>query len=314
MLNDNKNTLLLILITVLISMTYLVFAHPVTQERPMNLTLANQAPNISYVTLKNVNYSVPDEMVLEANNRSLITCYGYAYDIDGYPDLTNAYGRIWNTDNSNYAAGDDNRWHYTNDSCQVTQSSDIPDVNALVNCTFGVWFYANYSQWNCTLTINDTGDHLVNGTDNASMNRLLAIDVVNSTIEWGERAVDTDYDTDLNVSVENEGNVEMDLQLDAYNDTAVGIPGNYSFSCQIGNIPARNIVFNHSDGGVYSQSTRFSNESYINVSDFDLAPQDGTLNIPTNRSAYFGINVPGWPTINGTCTGWMRFDAVDGTP
>jgi hypothetical protein len=145
------------------------------------------------------------------------------------------------------------------------------------------------------------------------MNRLVGVDSPNQTIEWGTRAVETAYDADLNVNVYNSGNVILDLQIDAYNSTTVGVTSNYSFDCQIGQITADSVVFNESSGGAYAGSTKLNNDTYINVSSFDLAPQSAGF-APSNQSAYFGIYIPQLPTINGTCAGYMRFEGMDGSP
>lgn len=315
-----QKTILYILIILILGLSYFVFAAPTVQQRPMTLDIGNQGPNITNVQI-NDNISGDDSMILTAENTTIIWCGADVFDLDGYPDIYNSWAVIWNSDMENdfvnYSSSDDNRWHYTNNSCNITPVTGTPNVNARLNCTFVVQFFANYSQWNCTITVNDTGSQAVNGTDNATMEHLLALDVVNNSIDWGERAVDQDYDADLNVSVENTGNVILDLQLDSYHNASAPSPQelNYSFNCSIGYIAVDQIVFNDTNGGVYAQSTKLSNSSYINVSDFDLHPQTGLVTTsPTNKSTYFGINIPSWPTINGTCTGWMRFEGMDGTP
>jgi hypothetical protein len=303
-----------LVIVLVLGITYVAFGLD-TDVVSTTLDVAGQAPNITGVTLMNVNYTIPDEIVLEAANQSTITCFGYVYDLDGYGDLDAAVGEIWNTDMVNYGDATDKRHLYRNTSCNLTEVTGQPNINALANCTFGVWFYANYSQWNCTITVNDTLNKAVNGTDNASVLPLLAVEIVNSSIEWGTIALGTPYDTNLNVSMENEGNVHMDIQVDAYNSTAVGIPSASSFDCQLGRIPTDVIVINDTFGGVYADSTPLSNDTYVNVSDFNLLPQDGSvLDIPTNKSLYLGINIPESLVLNGTCNGFFRVDAVDGTP
>lgn len=310
-MGNNRERLLFICIGIVI-FSFLVFGAPV-REIPTTLTIAGQPPNITNVEL-NDNISGDEQMILTAADTTIIWCAGDVYDLDGFPDLDSGNGTIWHRALSSYGAADDNRWHYTNSSCNLTEVTGTPNVNGLLNCTFEVWFYANYSEWNCSLWVNDTIGYKGNGTDNATMNRLVAVNSPNTTIDWGTRAVDYAYDTDLDVSVYNEGNVILDLQLDAYNETSVGIPSNYSFNCTLGQIPTDVIVYNDSVDSPYAQSTSFSNSSYINVSDFNLDPQDGTTNSPTNKSAYFGINIPGQPFVNGTCTGWMRFEGMDGSP
>jgi hypothetical protein len=307
-----RKSVSILFIAIALSLSFAVFGAPV-KEIPMNLNISGQPPQFYNVTLED-NVSAPlDEIDLSPGNFTRVYCTADVWDLDGFTDLDSAYGRIWDPDMTTYAGVDDNRWHYTNDTCDISEITGDPLLNARVNCTFHVWFYANYSDWNCTLTINDSTAFHVNGTDNSSINRLIAVDSPNQSIEWGYRAVNTEYDADVNVSVFNAGNVELDLQIDAYNSTSVGVPSNYSFDCQIGQIPTRGIVYNDTSGGTYATSTRLSNETYINVSDFDLGAQTTGFS-PSNKSTYFGIYFDQYPTINGTCTGWMRFEGVDGTP
>lgn len=307
----NRNHILLTLVVVIV-LSFIVFGQPV-KEIPATLTIGAQAPNMTNIEL-NDNISGDDDMILAANDTTVIWCAGDLYDLDGFTDYDSGNGTIWNSDMLSFGDSEDNRYYYTNSSCDITEVTGTPNVNGLINCTFSVWFYANYSQWNCTLTVNDSYGYGVNGTDNATMNKLLAINSPNASIDWGVRAVDTAYDADLDVSIYNEGNVVLDLQLDAYNDTSVGIPSNYSFDCLTGQIRTDAIVYNGTPGGIYADSTNLDNDTYLNITGFDLGPQDGTSNSPTNESAYFGIYIPSFPTINGTCSGWMRFEAMDGSP
>lgn len=310
-----KRELMLFCISILVVvLSFFVFGN-VKEEVPMTiLQILNQRPNITNVEL-NDNISGDEDLYLTAENTTIIWCGADVFDIDGYSDIDNARAVLYNNDMVTYEAADDNRYHYTNNTCNITEDTVQPWVNALVNCTFGVYFYANYSEWNCTITVNDTTNQAVNGSDNATMHSLLAIDVVNTSIDWGTRAVDTDYDTDMNLTVENTGNIPIDINLDVYNASDGSEDGNWSFTCQIGRIPVKNIVYNNTYLGTYADSTPMINGTgfYRNIPDFDLWQQSSGTS-PTNKSAYFGIRVPGWPTINGTCNGFMRFEALDGRP
>jgi hypothetical protein len=304
-----KKHILFVSMAIVIVLSFFVFGD--TQKTPPTfLNIENQKPNISNIEL-NDNVSGDDDIVLRADNYTILWCSAQAYDLDGFEDLVASRARIWHSSMSTYDSADDPRWHYTNDSCNITEVTGTPNIIANLNCTFSVLFYANYSEWNCTISINDTFGSKVNGSDNATMLPLLGIDIVNSSIDWGIRAIDTPYDADLELVVENTGNVPIDLQIDAYNDTSIGFPANHSFTCQTGNIATDGIVFNESSGGAYAGSTKLNNDTYINVTSFDLYSQaSGTSH--TNKSAYFGIFVPSFPTINGTCNGFLRFDALDG--
>ena len=283
---------------------------------PTELIIGNQYANITGVEL-NDNVTGDNSVELSPNTTKEVYCWGYVFDIDGYHDIYNAWGTIYNQDVSGitYDSADDNRWHYENDTCQLTEDYGLADTNAILNCTFHVWYYANYSDWNCTITVNDTIFQATNGTDNATFEQLIAVDVLNDSIDWGTRSVDTDYDADLDVLIENEGNVRLDVELDAYNDTFSGTGSNRSFDCQIGYIPVDMMVYNLSSGGIYSESTQFDNLSTVTATEFNLLQQDGTsTDVPTNKSVYLGINIPALPTINGSCTGFLRVTGINNEP
>jgi hypothetical protein len=308
-----KKEISFLIIGLLIITTLVIGA--LDDEVPMEITLGNQFPNISILEL---NDDTPGDssMLLWPNTTQKIYCWGYVFEVDGYDDLTNAFGRIWDEGNYNYWDPQNNKYQYRNDSCAYSPTSE-PGANAMVNCTFDVWFYANYSDWNCTITINDTFNHLVNSSGNATMEQIVAVDITNSTLNWSTVSIDTDYDPYVEFNVENEGNVRLDIEVDAYNNTATGTTDTIAFECDIGTIAVNRIAFNltnASTGAVYGESTLLDVAGVVSSPQFDLVPQDGTFNIPTNRSGFLGINVPGNPMINGTCNGFLRVNGVNDEP
>lgn len=303
----SQNVILLI-VAIVFAFSYVVFGDTV-REVPMTLEIANQPPIVSNVSLED-NDTIPlNELDLVAGNFSEIYCTADVRDLDGHTDLDTANGTIWHTARSSLLSSDDNRWHYTNSSCDIQQSTRT-NVTSMVNCTFNVWFYANFSEWNCSIVVNDSAGYSRNGTDNSTMNKLIAVNSPNSTLEWGLRAVNTEYPADLNVTVENEGNVDLDLFMDAYNTTTAGVNSEHSFNCSTGYIAADRLVYNDTSGGTYAESLSFVNTSQIDIQDFDLVPQTTGFSA-TNKSAYLGIYIPQFPTINGTCTGFLRLEGQE---
>jgi hypothetical protein len=306
----NNNLISYLLVLGLISISIFVIAETSVDVPMTIMQIERQAPNITLVQLNDDTIG-DDSIILNVNNYTTVNCFAYVFDIDGFHDINGSWARIWNTYSSSYDGVDDYRYHYTNDTCLITEYYGVQDANAIVNCSFNVLFYANYSEWNCTISVNDTRAQFVNGSDNASIESLIAIDITNTTIDWGILSLDTDYAANIEILIENQGNTPFDLEADVYNDSGL-TDSNYSFNCDIGYIPSDSVVYNLSQGAPYSESSPFTNLSLVNIDYFDLfAQNDSSEVVPSNKTFYMGINIPPKPTINGTCSGYVRFNAVD---
>ena len=173
-----------------------------------NLTVGNVYPEVLNVTLQNGDAT----FVLIPNDSKTIYCFAHVVDYNGEDDIGYANATFFDNFTS-FTASDDNNSKYTNYSCVVDKSYG-DQYTAGVNCSFDVWYYANASEWNCSVTVNDSYNWRHANTDNITISPLLALGLPD-IIQYG--TVNATYVSDENVTnVTNLGNVPVNLSLNGY--------------------------------------------------------------------------------------------------
>ena len=284
-----------------------------------NLTVGNVYPEI-------INVSIQDNaasFTLAPNSTTLLRCVAVVRDYNGEGDISAAYSEFFDNFSSSYGGSDDNNMHYTNTSCNITTSfssylgySDDA-YTALVNCTYLVWYYANATEWNCTVRINDSYNWQAREDDLITISPMMALGLPD-VIQYG--TVNATYVSDENITnMTNYGNVKVNLSLSGYgfweND------GN-SMNCTLGSI--KNISIEHEKYNLtisHPGDLTFS-EFIANYTNLTSAPvtrkydldfrHDDAVNEAWNYT-YWRIYVP--LGVAGTCQGNIIFGAVqaDGT-
>lgn len=254
-----------------------------------------------------------DELIpLLPNATRLVSCWGTANDIDGNADMVDvdawlyADATSFRNDTLNYSQS------YRNFSCDTSLLGTSGDWN----CTFNVQYFALNETWNCSVNITNTNPLFYNDTawDGAIVEELLALDVHNSTIDFGTRAVSVAYDANVPVLIYNEGNVPMDLQVDAWEQNAtVGQEVNSlsAFNCSTGTIPVTGLAVNSTQTSTFALSTPLVQSGPTpTLTDFDLLAQVGGAGtiLPTFANSYWGISVPAGN--GGVCNGYIQFIAI----
>ena len=275
-----------------------------------NITM-NSPPNISSVTIDDSLSSPPDEIDLIPADIRNVTCSTIITEYDGENSLVNATGRFFDNINSHYSNLDDNNQHYTNDTCLLNYSYGN-SYEVQVICSFGVWYYANAGEWNCTINATDNSSINSKRSDLTSINTLLALGL-DSLVEFsGADNQNVSDESILNVT--NYGNVKINLSLSGY---AFEENDGYAMNCSSGTI--KNISINYQKFNLTSQ-----NPGVINLSEFEnkyvnltSSPQvkkfnldyrkNDALNDATN-STYWRIYVP--IGVGGSCSGNIVFGAV----
>ncbi len=279
-----------------------------------NLTIGNVFPEV-------LNVSIQDDAAsfsLTPNDTTTLNCVAVVRDYNGEADINAAWSRFFDNFSSNYADSDDNNTHYTNDTCVITNNfgnyNGYTDdaYTSLVNCTYSVWYYANATEWNCTIRINDSYGWNAQGSDLITISPLLALGLPD-IIQYGE--VNATYVSDENVTnVTNLGNVEINLSLSGYgfweND------GN-AMNCTLGSIQNISIEyekFNLTDttsgdishGEFIGNYTNLTSSPVTKRFDLDFRKQE-SYNEAWNYS-YWRVYVP--LGVAGTCQGNIIFGAV----
>lgn len=268
--------------------------------------IINQAPYVVNITLDDNDIMFDNEIDLSPNATEAVSCYGYVNDTNGYDDLLSVSANIYAASSQAYNVGDAYIDHYSNSSCFMN------GLDGYFNCSFNVMFYAENSTWTCAVNVTDTqlGSNTTSLNDTADVLDLVAIDILNSTLDFGTRALGTTTPTELNVSIMNEGNIEIDLQLDAYEQNYTGnqYDNAYAFNCTLGELPVDYLRFNATANGLYAGSTSMTQAGLTDISNFDM-PHQTTGTIPYEQGSYWAVGLPS-SGLSGTCTGRVIYVAL----
>ncbi|MBD3252412.1 hypothetical protein GF386_01645 [Candidatus Pacearchaeota archaeon] len=276
------------------------------------LEVGNTWPELLSV---HINYG--DNVTLSPNSTQLVTCIAVVRDYNNDTDLNSGWGRFFAT-SSSYGDSDDNNFHYTNDSCNITRNFTSfmgytdDEFLALLNCTFPVQYYANSTDWNCTVWINDTQNWNATGSNISFVDELLAVGLPD-TINYG--TVNATYVSDENItSVINYGNVDIDLDLSGYARTE---GDGYAMNCTYGNVQnisifweKYNVTESHPGTLTLSQfEANYTNLTSSPVTEqFDLAFRQNDTENEALNDTYWRIYVP--IGVAGSCSGNIVFGAV----
>ncbi|MFW6230670.1 MAG: hypothetical protein ACOC32_01460 [Nanoarchaeota archaeon] len=243
---------------------------------------------------------------LVPNSTQLLSCWGTAYDLDGFGDLNELINATIFAESSFRFAPENESTNYMNNTCDTTNLHTTGEWN----CTFNVQYFAENSTWTCMVNITNQDTQYYNDTisTTAVIEDLVAIDVLNSTIDFGLRAVTENYTADTRVEIANEGNVELDLQLDAFNQTASFADDNdQAFNCSIGHIPVNYLRFSLDQDDAYLDSLPLSASGATSIVELNLSHREGGAGTfdPTTAPTYWAIAIPA--NIAGTCNGQILY-------
>lgn len=279
-----------------------------------NLTIGNVWPEVLEVFVNDADPS----LALSPATTTTVYCIGVIRDYNGENDFVNANATFFDTTVSTYNAADDNNYHYTNSSCNITKSFGSyqgytdDEFHALANCSFEVEYYANAQSWECRVDVNDTMNWEDNRSDTITISPLLALGLPD-VIDYG--TVDATYVSDENVTnVTNYGNVQINLTLEGYGI----VPGDgIAMNCtkgNVGNISIEYEKYNLSATTAGAVSLSEFEASYINLTSapvskrFELAARTNDATNDAIKKSYWRIYVP--MGVAGTCQGNIIFGAT----
>ncbi len=292
---------------------------PNPETIPISVSISNAAPEVRELTCN------PDPVTLNESGSTIVVCTATLYDQNGYQDIHRDFSAgdavgILVQNQSTLAACDfldsstqDNSSCYLNNTDATTQCSySNPSGNEVdVECSWKVWWYMEPTSdlagtWTAWIRVNDsTNNEDFNDTD-IDVSDLLALNVTDE-IDWGSQGVGSVAEEI--VQVNNTGNVQIDIDVNATNMTCDSVPET--------NITPDNIAYNDTTG----QCTTPADCCKVAYATGSVCPEFGTnfdLNEdatgtgggPTAKNTYFTLIVPSG--VSGTCTGWMTFTASKG--
>ena len=287
---------------------------------PISVVIANDPPEVRTVTCTKDGSAPPID--LNESSWGRVVCSAVIYDLNDYTDVEvagDANGTLVLNSSSLAACNPndptdlDNSTCYFNNSCTFSSGSG---TTVTLTCDFIVWWYMEASSdegdFTAWIKVQDGSDNIAMNSTDLSVNDLLALNVTDQ-VNWGGMSALT-LGTET-VSVNNTGNVQMDLQLNATNMTCnAGSPPQ--------NITPQRIAYNSTSatscgdgGGAWSECCKLTgkpDDTCAQLStNFDLAEDaTGLGGVPNSANFYLTLNVS--TGVQGTCDGNLTVTAVKG--
>ncbi|MCK5282028.1 MAG: hypothetical protein KAK00_01335 [Nanoarchaeota archaeon] len=265
------------------------------------LNVTNTAPSLYRVTV------TPISVDLTPGGTKLVNCTGDIYDANGYSDISNVSGSIYDS-----AIGDvniiDKNYRYYNSSCECTQIAGSP-TNASCSCLFYVEYYANNGTWQCNMTVNDTWG--LRDTANSSLftiNDVVGIEVINE-IDYGNLSISETSNT-IPVNISNYGNLPINISVRAWGGTTEYNAGLNStcMICESGNISIDSERYTTESTVDYADMTNITNTS-TNIVGFYLPVRNNDTNYGNDtNTTYWAIRIP--TQVSGFCNGSIEFTGI----
>lgn len=272
-----------------------------SDNKTVGVTQTNFEPSIDSITLDNVDDATPDNfMNINPGGLEKLNCFGSISDPEGTSDVVLVYAKIRSTSIS-LNNPDNPSGHYTNSSCDY--NSGTGDYN----CTVDVYFYALPGSWRCNVYAKDSADNVVTDYDTTTMESTISINITNGfNVDFGEMVYGEEK-TDLNwkMSFANMGNVDLDLNIDAW-EPGGNFNSNHSFSCSpTGYLPIENLRVANSYSS-YSNYLPLVNTGYYTL-DTNLLRQTSGSSIPVGYF-YYGLKIT--DVTNSYCQGVLSVNGV----
>lgn len=298
-----KKMNMVLAISLLIMAIPFVLANPnnVTDETINTTLTVNAVPYFTAGPTLEDNVLAPaDELDLFPNTQTTVWCNGTADDQNGFADLVSVSGVLYH-ESSTAGAADDALNHYTAADCDVSLA-----VDGTFSCAFDLEFYALNGTWTCDVNVTDTASQSNVSNDTSAVTQLLAIDVDNGDIDFGSLAMGTNTTTtDYTKTVTNQGNIQIDLQLDAWSDFAAPDANDANaMDCTSGSLGVDWLRYSLAATTNYDSKTSLVQAGAVSETSFDLA-----AGAASSRSVYFGIGVP-TSGLGGSCTGVLSFTGI----
>ena len=256
--------------------------------------LSNNAPFVS-------NLKIDDPIDLNPGSIKIVYCNFTITENDNISDIKSVNSTLYHS-SVNPDSQDDNNSHYTNNSCEITDSSEfIQDYS----CSFSMLYYSNPETWSCNITAYDNSSASGSSKIDTNVNELIALDVTPSLIDYGDLQAGNISQEDSNLTITNLGNRGINITLEGYGVTE---EDGLAMDCLQNNIPV----------GYEKYSVNFQ-ENYINMINLTAtAQQIGNFTLPQRtddtfykedrNNTYWKINIP--YGAKGQCNGSIKLIAI----
>lgn len=271
-----------------------------------NLSI-NTPPTFINLTIEDTLTSPLNEIDLTPATTTTTNCFGVIQDHDDIASISTIQAEFFSS-SSAFGNPDDNNDHYTNSTCEINTSYGT-SIQAMVNCTFNIEYYAESGSWQCQINATDNLSGSGTISDATTINTLLALGV-GSSMDFGKTTMQ-EVSQEKTTNVTNYGNVQINLTLSGYGQTPDD--GN-AMECGPTDISIDymkyNLTASNSSNLTLSQfETIYQNLTTSPTShEFNLNSRQNDLSNEANASTYWRIYVP--QGISENCTGNIVFAAT----
>jgi len=235
----------------------------------------------------------PSPINLNTGSTKFVNCTATITDNAGWESITTINATIWDTSASTETSTDDNNSHYTNNSCSL-EENDTANSRP-VTCGFSLQHYSNPSNWTCKIRSYNASGNLASNETNTTVNSLIALDVIEETINFGTLDLGNTSINDINSTLNNIGNVQIDTKLSGNN-----------LSCTSGSFTKERIKYSLIFGTIYNNMTALTGTPTI--LDTNIAKSTGAI---SSKLIFWKISTPDLG-IGGTCSNTITFTAESG--
>ncbi|MCX6710108.1 MAG: hypothetical protein NTV63_04130 [Candidatus Woesearchaeota archaeon] len=261
------------------------------------VNVTNVASNVTLVTVDDNTPSPPNQIDLTAGGTTTVYCNGTINDTNGYADIASASAKLYDNVSATATSADNNETHYTNGSCSLDVGSGITR-NAV--CAFSLLYYSNNQSWICNITALDLDSASSSGVDGTAVNLLLALNISNNIINYGNLAPDETSASGATENITNHGNTQIDLKLNGTN-----------MACSsVGSINVERQRYNVTGTDEAYATLKNLTGTAATTTTFDLVKRTDALGQDSKRVTYWRIQVP--LGVKGRCDGNVTFAAIAG--
>jgi len=275
--------------------------HEATAEVQVTVTGAgyDMAPNISMnsplilsdIEVDDIYPSPEDEIDLTPNATTQIFCTAITTGYESSTSLTNASATFY-ASTSSPSDPDDNNDHYTNSSCEINTSYGTP-LEAKINCSLQIQYYANSDTWECQINVTDNKSYSKTGSNQTFVNTLLAIGT-NSTLDFGVVNA-SELASEKVIEIINYGNVKINISASGYGTT----PGDgESMICTNDNISVEHTKYNMTESNPGTITLTQAEALYTNLTsspiteDLNMNPRQNDIVNEAINDTYWRVYVP----------------------
>ncbi len=302
MKNDRKKwkAELLILLVFLFSVVFL-------STNAFSFTQGPNNRNVSVDTRLNVTGFIPEvikvdaqsPVTLNAGTLTTVFCNATILDYNGFDDIQNVSATIYDDAQVTFDDSLNNNTLYRNESCQpISQDGDYANYS----CAFRINYYANATDWNCTIVVNDTVGLESNNSNTSTINTLFALNVTNP-IDFGKLAMGN-LSSNETANVSNLGNVPINVSVEGYGG---GIGDGLSFRCQVNNLTVDLLKFSANSSATYLEKVKLTSGARTPVP--QLTVQKPLNNAGTINTTYWQVYLNNTQNVFGVCNGTIIFQA-----